>query len=214
MSEQGQPEQDGTLKSLAVTRPVLVSGPLFSGWGVALFLLALVCVLIAADPFLRTTGSALKWCSLVAGFGLILCAASFLMRLARRQWLQVTPYGFTITGGTGARSFRDEDIVAVTGPVEAAGTDWRWLWLEARVVGGSEVVFLNYRVQAHEADPLNVLLERISLREAKQAVARKEQTGKLNGDGWHLDQQALHVHAGPAKGTYPLDDFAFVAILP
>jgi hypothetical protein len=199
----------------SLVKPILVGGSLQSAWvggPLALAAIALVVVCIG------TARESLNWLLYglpVAGVIALPGVVAALIQLARRQWLEVTDDGFTVTRqGGDRRTYRDEEITGISQSttVQSDSSLWRWVKIETHSEEGPATLEMSYPVPPGQPDPLFPLVDRVVRGMAARVVANADKGARIEGRGWHYDRHGLHVYYGPRKGVYPSDELTFVGV--
>ncbi|MGL4552604.1 MAG: hypothetical protein ACRC33_15635 [Gemmataceae bacterium] len=196
-----------------LSRPVLVGGTLQSAWVVP-FATAAVLAAVGVVLYLKTDipyTLALIPAGLVAAVPGAVAAA---VQLARRRWMEVTVNGFVVTRRDGSRTaYDDEQIAAVSQQTwpRSDGGYLRRVLIEVTADGGGDAIECFYHVPPNTADPLYALVDRNVRGLAQRTADGLDRGARLDGLGWRYDRDGLHVHRGPARGTYPPDDLTYLA---
>jgi hypothetical protein len=190
-------------------KPLVVSGPLRCGCVLLSFGVAAVWACVVPNVFRNIESwNAATMAALIALPGLV----ALVVELVRCRILAMTADGFALIRlGGFRRVYTVEQVTGVsqwTGPRTNRGTRRRVVLDVAPEAGGGSVVCV-YTILPDAADPLGPLVERVTHELARKAAAGS----RLDGAGWHLDRDGLHLHHGPRRGTYPLADLTDVAAL-
>lgn len=201
-------------RSKSLTRPILVGGTLHSGWVVGPLGLAAIIAIVGVIMMFRT--------NFIVGLVTLAIAAALsvpgliavAIQLTRRRWLEVTLDGFVLVRRDGSRlTINDEQIIALSNQTwpNSDGSYMRRVLIEIEKEERTETIECFYHVAANNADPMYALVERNTTALVRRTVEGQDQRARLIGVGWHYDRDGLHVHHGPRRGVYPLEELTYLA---
>jgi hypothetical protein len=200
--------------SKPISRRVLVGGTLQSAWVVVPFATAAILAAVGVLLYFRTD---IPYVLALVPLGLLAAipgAIAAAIQLARRRWMEVTPNGFTLIRRDGSRrTYDDEQIIGITQRLwpRSDGSWLRRVVIDVASDDGGDTIDCFYHIEANKEDPLFSLVDRNARALAQRTSDNLEQGARLSGTGWHYDRDGLHVHHGPRRGTYPLDDLTYIA---
>jgi hypothetical protein len=192
-----------------LSKPLQVSGPLRCGCVLLSFGVSAVWCCVVPNVIRNPSpANAATAAALIALPGMV----ALVIELARYRWLVRTADGFTLLRlGGFRRAYTVEQLTGVsqwTGPRTNRGTRRRVVLDVAPEAGGGTVVCA-YTIPPDAADPLGPLVEQVTRELTRRAAA----SSRIDGAGWHLDRDGLHLHPGPRRGSYPLNNLTYVAAL-
>ena len=155
-----------------------------------------------------------------------LCAAGSAVglrwRISRRQWATLNQGGFTLSDRRGETDHADAEVRSLAlnrkpnylQGVEKSVTRTLLVWLEERdEESPPERLELTTTYKTNEADPLDVLINRLSRRVLDLARKQLTEGSTFAGKGWVLEEQNLVVAAKPAPLHVPLDEIVMTGVV-
>ena len=149
-------------------------------------------------------------------------AVGLQMRIARRQWVTITDSGFTVSDRRGESEYTDAEVRSLalnlksnySEGIEKSITRTLLIWLdETDEDDSSERLELKSTYKPEEADPLAVLIQRLSQRVLDRARKMLADGSTFGGKGWVLEKQNLVVSAKPEPLHAPLSDIAMTGVV-
>ena len=143
-------------------------------------------------------------------------------RIARRQWVTITDSGFTVSDRRGESEYTDAEVRSLalnlksnySEGIEKSITRTLLIWLdETDEDDSSERLELKSNFKTGEADPLAVLINRLSQRVLDRARKMLGDGSTFAGKGWVLEKQNLVVSAKPEPLHAPLDSIVMTGIV-
>jgi hypothetical protein len=167
----------------------------------------------------RGVGIALQ---VLGGLCAVGSAVGLQRRIARRQWVTASDNGFTLSDRRGESEYEDAQVRSLAlnlksnyaEGVEKSVTRTLLIWLdETDENDSSERLELKSTFKPDEADPLAILIQRLSQRVLDRARTKLREGSTFSGSGWVLEKQNLVVSAKPEPLHAPLGDIAMTGIV-
>jgi len=149
-------------------------------------------------------------------------AVGLQMRIARRQWVTITDDGFTLSDRRGESEYTDAEVRSLalnlksnySEGVEKTITRTLLIWLDESDEDDSpERLEMKSTYKPGEADPLAVLIQRLSQRVLDRVRKMLADGSTFAGKGWVLEKQNLAVSAKPEPLHAPLSDIAMTGVV-
>ncbi|MBC8112964.1 MAG: hypothetical protein H7062_01170, partial [Candidatus Saccharimonas sp.] len=143
-------------------------------------------------------------------------------RIARRQWVTVNDNGFTFSDRSGESEYADAEVRSLalnlksnySEGVEKSITRTLLIWLdEPDEDDSAERLEMKSTYKPEEADPLAVLIQRLSQRVLDRARKMLADGSTFAGKGWVLEKQNLVVSAKPEPLHAPLNSIVMTGIV-
>ncbi len=191
--------------------PILVAGS-FQKWDAVLGIVAGIGgLVIAAAAWGRITPW--EYVASIGGIVVLLASiATLARRTAARRWVTVLPDGLVVSDRHGERHLADDDIIAMnlvhkqnySNGIYQSTTRRFSIWVEQP--DGVRQTEMTTTLTPGAADPLGPLVERIANRLRDEAEQSLSSGYRVEGKGWSLENDALHVARRSSEETIPLSE--------
>ncbi|HVW01858.1 MAG TPA: hypothetical protein VHB77_16010 [Planctomycetaceae bacterium] len=140
------------------------------------------------------------------------------IEIARRRWVAIGTDRFRLIERHQVREYLDSDVICFSVQLKAryregllTGRRRKFiLWTETD--RGAERLQITSVIPAHEDDPLQPLLDRLSAELHRRATEALESGDAVEGVGWSLDRQDLHITDRRGNTSYALEELSAVDV--